>query len=106
LDTKLLGLRIRQARERRGISQEALAEAVGKDQRAISEYENGKRKLSVVDLPAFATVLEVPLMYFFEEEPSLSELDAALLNYFHRLSTHEARRAAIDIMSILSSLIR
>ena len=65
MDPKILGERIREARERAGISQEDLAVAVGKDQRAISEYENGKRKLSVTDLPMFARTLRVPLLYFY-----------------------------------------
>lgn len=105
MDPRWLGLRIRQAREVRGISQEDLAVAVSKDQRAISEYENGKRKLAVTDLPAFATVLEVPLLYFFEPTVSSDNLDEALLNYFHKLPTPEAKQAAIDMLRILSSII-
>ncbi len=105
MDQKWLGLRIRQARELRGISQEDLAAAVSKDQRAISEYENGKRKLAVTDLPAIATVLEVPLLYFFEPDASPNDLDEALLNYFRQLPTPEAKRAAIDILRILSNTI-
>jgi len=79
LDPKHLGLRIRQAREHLSLSQEDLAAAVGKDQGAVSEYENGRRKLAVTDLPRFATVLEVPLSYFFEEEAPVYELDEAML---------------------------
>ena len=106
LDLALLGLRIREARERRGMSQEDLAAAVSKDQRAISEYEAGKRKLAVTDLPRFATVLDAPLMYFFEEDVSLQDLDAALLNHFHQLPTPEIRQAAIDILRIFSLSIQ
>lgn len=101
LDAKLLGLRIRQARERLGMSQEDLAAAVSRDQGAISEYENGRRKLAVTDLSRFATVLEVPVGYFFEEGAPVYELDEVLLNYFHRLPTREAQRAAVDIVRIL-----
>jgi transcriptional regulator with XRE-family HTH domain len=102
LDAAWLGIRIRQAREHRQMSQEDLAAAVAKDQRAISEYEAGKRKLAVTDLPRFATVLDVPLMFFFEEDASLHDLDAALLNHFHQLPTPEIRQAAIDILRIFS----
>lgn len=41
-----IGNRIREARERLGISQRDLADAVGKDQGAIYEYGNGKQKTS------------------------------------------------------------
>jgi transcriptional regulator with XRE-family HTH domain len=106
LDAKWLGFRIRQARERRGLSQEELASAVTKDQRAISEYENGRRKLAVTDLPVFAAVLGVPLMYFFEEEAEMFQDDDLLLTYFHQLPSSEARQAALDILRIFSATIR
>src|SRR5450432_3824445 len=97
---------MRQARERLEMSQEDLAAAVSKDQKAISEYENGRRKLAVTDLPAIAAELQVPVSYFFEEEVSLKDLDAALLNYFHQLSSPDDRQALIDVMGILSKLVR
>jgi transcriptional regulator with XRE-family HTH domain len=103
LNQQWLGLRIRQARERRGLSQEDFAIAVSKDQRAISEYENGKRKLAATDLPLFAMVLEVPVLYFFEPDTEADDLRAALLNYFQHLPTDEARQAAVDILRILSN---
>ena len=106
LNSKTLGLRIRQARERLGMSQEDLAAAISKDQKAISEYENGRRKLAVTDLPLIATELQVPITYFFEEEAGLPDLDAALLNYFHRLSSPEDRQALIDMLRILSDVVR
>ena len=105
MEAKHLGLRIRQARDRLGISQEDLAAAIGKDQGAISEYENGRRKLAATELPALATALEVPLDYFFAEEDRVYELDDALLNYFHRLPNIEARRAALDIVRIFSTML-
>lgn len=106
LDTKTLGNRIKEARERRGLSQEALAEAVLKDQGAISEYETGKRRLPAVDLPLFATALEVPIAYFFEPIVDTFLVDAAMLNYLHQLPTPEDQRAAVDIVRILSERLR
>lgn len=106
MDPKWLGLRIRQARERRGMSQDDLAAALSRDQRAISEYENGKRKLAATDLPAFATVLEVPVLYFFESDVSSDDSEAALLNYFHQLPSPEAKQAAVNILRILSHTIK
>lgn len=106
MEAKYLGLRIRQARERLNMSQEDLAAAIGKDQGAISEYENGRRKLAAMELPALATALEVPLSYFFEQDEQVYELDEALLNYFHQLPNSEARRAALDIVRIFSSTLQ
>jgi transcriptional regulator with XRE-family HTH domain len=105
LDPKQLGNRIRQARERLRISQDELAVMVSKDQRAISEYENGKRKLAATDLPAFAEALEVSILYFYEGESDTQDLDNIALSEFHRLSSPKARQVAIEIMRLLSEAI-
>ena len=67
MDAEEFGWRIRQAREARGISQDELAVRIGKDQRAISEYELGKRRLAALDLPLLARELGVTVGYFFED---------------------------------------
>jgi transcriptional regulator with XRE-family HTH domain len=105
VDRTALGQRIRQAREQRGLSQEELAALIGKDQRAVSEYERGKRRIAVNDLPAFAQVLGVPLAYFYEETLSPDDFDVALLREFHRLTTPQAKQAAIDIVRIFSDTL-
>jgi transcriptional regulator with XRE-family HTH domain len=104
VDTKTLGGRIRDARERLALSQEDLAALVSKDQGAISEYESGKRRLSAHDLPAFAKALNVPLLYFFEGELRETDLDRLLLQEFSRLPTPEVKQAAIDIVRVLVNL--
>lgn len=105
MNSRQLGQRIRQARERLGMTQETLAERAGKDQRAISEYENGKRRLSAVDLPVFAQALEVSLLYFFEGEMTAKDEDAALLEEFNRLPTPQARQSAIELVRVFSDSI-
>lgn len=105
MNSRLLGARIRQARERLGMTQETLAERCEKDQRAISEYEHGKRRLSAVDLPLFAQALGVSLLYFFEGEISRHDLDAALLQEFERLPTPQAKRSAIALMRLFSDAL-
>ena len=103
MDPKLFGARIKQAREERGISQEELARLLSRDQRAISEYENGKRRLAAIDLPALAKVLDVSLLYFFEDAANIHDLDQTLLQEFHRLSTPEMRKVLIEIARVLVS---
>ena len=101
VDMTTFGRQIRRARERLRMSQEELAALVGKDQRSVSEYESGKRRLSVTDLPAFAQSLEVPLVYFFEDTETNEQLDQAILEYFHQLPTPEMKHAAVEIVRIL-----
>lgn len=106
MDTKAFGTRLRQAREQARLSQEELAEAVGKDQRSISEYETGKRRLAVTDLPLFASALQVSLIYFFEQEADVYGLDQALLEYFHQLPSEEDKQAAVEILRVLLKVAR
>jgi transcriptional regulator with XRE-family HTH domain len=105
VNPKTLGMRIRQARERRGLSQEAFASQLTRDQRAISEIENGKRRLAVTELSKIAALLEAPILYFFEGEVAEGDYDQALLSEFHQLPTNEAKQAAIEIVRILLNTI-
>ncbi|SRR5581483_1038057 len=106
VDTAVLGQRIRQARDKAGLSQEEFANAVGKDQRAISEYESGKRRVAATDLTIFARVLEVPVVYFYEGTPGDNPLDQVMLQEFHQLPTDEARHAAIQVIRVISNLFK
>ena len=106
VDQHELGQRIRRARERIGLSQEGLAEAVQRDQKAVSEYETGKRKLPATDIPTFASVLGVPFSYFFEGEFQLDELDQVLLQEFHALPTLEDKNTALQAVRLIADTVR
>lgn len=99
------GQRIRQARERRGMSQEELAALVSRDQRAISEYEHGKRKVAASDLPTFARVLNVPILYFFDGELTVNDLDRAVIEEFQRLPSAEVKRYAVELVRLLGAAV-
>ena len=103
LDT--IGQNIRAARERKKLSQEELARKIGKDQTAISEYENGKRKLTVTDLPAFATALDVTIGYFFHGKMEANELEQALLHEFNRIPD-QYKQDALSVLRVLSNIAR
>jgi transcriptional regulator with XRE-family HTH domain len=101
LEADFFGRRLREARELRGISQDELAARIGKDQRAVSEYELGKRRVSALDLPALARELGVTITFFFETTEA-DDLDTVLLTEFHRLPTASAKKAAIEIVRAFS----
>ena len=62
VDYKQIGSRIRQARQRAGLSQEDLGKAAGKlSPTAISLYEQGERKVSLEVLSAIAKATDVTL---------------------------------------------
>lgn len=102
VDRRIFGERVRQARIKKGFSQEQLAALTNRDQRAVSEIEAGQRKLAVTDLPAFAVALEVPLLYFFEGEFSEGDLELAMLKEFRRIPSEDGKKTAIKIVHILS----
>ena len=99
---KLLGERLRKAREQAGFAQEELATLVGRDQRTISEYENGKRKISATDLADFADSLNVSVLYFYEEQATRNDLDEAMLLEFQHLPTTEMKKAIIETVRLIS----
>lgn len=98
MNSEQLGQRIKQAREHRALSQEDLGELVEKDQRAISEYESGKRRVLAIDLPALAQALNVSILYFFEGEVGETDLDRALLEPFHRLPSLDYQQTVINLL--------
>jgi transcriptional regulator with XRE-family HTH domain len=78
MDLRLFGKRIREARERLEMTQEDLAEVLGKAQNAISSYENGTRAIRISELPDLAQALDVPIAYFFGDIEPDEEATALL----------------------------
>jgi transcriptional regulator with XRE-family HTH domain len=102
LDMKQLGQRIRHARERAGLSQEEFAALIARDQRAVSQYENGVRKIAVTDLSRFAEALGMPVAYFYEDLPPADELDQVLLHEFHQLPSPELKALVIEMVRLFT----
>ena len=66
MDIKILvGKRIRELRNQRGISQEELADLASLDRTYITSIERGKRNISIVNLEKLANALEVSLAVLF-----------------------------------------
>lgn len=85
---RLVGERIRMAREAKGWTQEALAEAMGiPDRQTISTIESGDRRVSADEMVRLIAVLERPLAYFADPHLVVEE------NAF----SYRARRDIADI---------
>ncbi len=63
---RLIGYKIQMVREEKGISQEQLARVLGCSQSALSNYENGKRRLYLSQLEKLSEILEKPLEFFVD----------------------------------------
>lgn len=70
-----IGMRIQQAREELGLTQEEMAARLGCTQSALSNYELGKRRLYLASLEQIASILGKPLSYFIEPPASPDDDD-------------------------------
>ena len=61
----LVGKRVKELRNRLGVSQEELAYRAGLDRTYITSVECGKRNISVVNIEKIAKALKVTLADFF-----------------------------------------
>jgi transcriptional regulator with XRE-family HTH domain len=73
-----LGLRIKQYRESRGLSQEALAKLLGVSRPTLSQIETGERKLSADEIKKLSDIFNVSVDAFFDErkEPQFTIAEA------------------------------
>lgn len=61
-----IGLKIKQAREEKGITQQELARLLGSSSVTIGNWEKARRKVSLDDLEQIAVLLDKPLDYFID----------------------------------------
>jgi transcriptional regulator with XRE-family HTH domain len=73
MDPKLFGARLKELRERAGLTQKALADRAGLSQRAISHWEQGLRAPSWSNVLALAAALEVDCLAFQEPPAEVPE---------------------------------
>ena len=67
MDIRLLvGKRVKELRNKLGVSQEELADMVGLDRTYITSVECGSRNISIVNIEKLAIALKVTLKEFFD----------------------------------------
>ena len=64
--TDKIGNRIRELRNRTGLSQEKFAQKIGMDRTYFASVELGKRNISIVNIEKIANGLDVSLSEFFK----------------------------------------
>ncbi len=64
---RVIGQRVREAREQRGWSQERLADEAGVDRSYMSGIERGVRNVSVLKLARLARALKMPARELFPD---------------------------------------
>ena len=63
---KIIGLRIREVRKERGLTQTELAELVGKDRQYLYKIEKGRVTPNIVTITALSIALEISLKDLFD----------------------------------------
>lgn len=102
---KTLGKRIKECRLRKGMTQEALAEALLTKKSTISAYENDKIDIKISILKQIASLLGTTVAYLADGEKS--DIDAEVWQVvftMQNMESKELRKAAIEQMKILASL--
>jgi transcriptional regulator with XRE-family HTH domain len=98
MDDKTLGERIKSRRERMGalhggFSQEYVAALLGLTRAGYAHWEQGRRGVSAPDLARLAKILQVPVVYFYDDDPPADhdpnsdaptdDEEGEVLRYFH-----------------------
>ena len=65
-DYKEITNRLKQARIDAGLSQQAVANELGKPQSYVSKIESGERRLDVVEIKKFAEIYKKDISYFIK----------------------------------------
>ncbi|MBB99408.1 MAG: transcriptional regulator [Rhodobacteraceae bacterium] len=118
-----VGSRVRLRRMMLGMSQEKLGEALGITFQQIQKYEKGTNRIGASRLQHIATVLKVPVAFFFEDAPGtpdeasgfgeakpasyvvdfLSSSEGLSLNKaFVRIEDAKVRRRVVDLVRALA----
>ena len=94
-DRQKIGLRLKEAREYLGISQDEVAKALRMPRPAVSLIESGERKVEALELKRFAELYQRPLEFFLAEKPATQDEDVpAHLQRAPRDITRLARTAS------------
>jgi transcriptional regulator with XRE-family HTH domain len=101
-----IGQRIRKVRLEQGIKQKDLARKIGISQGALTNFELGRRKISLEWMLKISRALEVPVAYFMgavenggEEEGGLGPREHRLLRAYRRIA--QDPRLQIELLHVV-----
>lgn len=101
---RILGMKIRETRKSRHISQEKLAEQVDLHPTYISQLENGKANLTIGVLNAIADSLHTPIVDLLpddEEQTELSDLITEIKNAYRIMPEEERESFSRSLRGII-----
>jgi transcriptional regulator with XRE-family HTH domain len=100
LSNSEIGFRLKQLRQKAGISQERLAEQIGVSTNQLQKYESGKNMMNTEKLQLLASALSVQVHEFFvssEETLPLAVEEKLLLDSYRGIPNREIRESILKI---------
>ena len=116
-----VGSKVRLRRKMLGMSQEKLGEQLGITFQQVQKYEKGSNRIGASRLQTIAQILEVPIGYFFPQEPAavggmgessqsdyisdfmMSSEGIELNRAFAQIKDPKLRRKVIDLVRTMAS---
>ena len=96
---KKLGLKIKELRKRKGLTQEELAELIQMEQNSISVMESGRNFPTLGTLEKIAKVLDVNLSDFFDYE-DIDDIKASTEDIISKMDDKQLRQLFKYVKSI------
>jgi transcriptional regulator with XRE-family HTH domain len=93
-ERRRLAERLREAREAAGLSQEDVAQKLSLPRPAISQIENGHRRVEALELARLAKLYGRPLGFFANEEP----IGAKRLDALHRTASALSEKDRSEVL--------
>ncbi len=102
---KTIGMRIRECRVKKGMTQEDLADVLYAKKSTISEYENDKIDLKFSVLKEIAKALDISISYLSgEQDEDIDDEVMQMAIALQQIKSKELRRAAIAQVKVLAGL--
>jgi transcriptional regulator with XRE-family HTH domain len=103
MDNYVLGCRIRELRESKGITQEELASVLDISRQAFIRLEQGKRSISFIDIERIANHLGIHYSEITEVNEAKDLSLRSLCRDEYSANTEEAFQAVQDILDVFSA---
>ena len=102
---KTIGMRIRECRVKKGMTQEALADVLYAKKSTISEYENDKIDLKFSVLKEIAKALDISISYLSgEQDEDIDDEVMQMTIALQQIKSKELRKVAIAQVKILAGM--
>ncbi|WP_164929488.1 helix-turn-helix domain-containing protein [Gloeobacter violaceus] len=96
LNAVQLGERLRAARERRGLSQQTIGDALGLKRTAVTNMESGKRAVSTLELTRLAQMYDQPVTFFLMDRTDEEDLATVLFRIVPEFAEDSLLRQAVE----------